>query len=223
MPPVVPARPPGLAPSGDGRNRPLPKSSNRAASCAGAEPVRAATGEHTPGTSSAKSANGSSPVCSSRNSDVVAVNGSMHTPTITGGANDVLAGAIFQSYVCDNAPGRPYTSMRCGAAAPASTSAHEWPPVGFTPENGAETGRLKTGAVAGSVAPPRTSYPPCCDGSVATLKSSGNVAGSSAAVANMHASEPLVRPEASATSLLPALTLAATCVMTSKPRSCAVA
>src|SRR6266853_5969250 len=102
MPPVVPASPPGLAPRGDGTK----KSRTRAANCAGSEVVRAATGEHTPGTSSAKSANGSRPECSSRSSDVVAVKGSMHTPTITGGANEVLAGATFQSYVCDSAPGR---------------------------------------------------------------------------------------------------------------------
>src|SRR5258708_8556353 len=103
MPPVVPASPPGLAPSGDGRK----KSRTRVASCAGSEVVRAAIGEHTPGTSSAKSANGSSPECSSRSSDVVAAKGSMHTPTITGGANDVLAGPTFQSQVCDSAPGQP--------------------------------------------------------------------------------------------------------------------
>src|SRR5690348_7966995 len=96
------------------------------------------------------------------------------------------------------------------------------PLIGLTPEKGAVTGRLSAGPVA-SVAPPRISNAPCCAGSSATEKSSGNTSGRSAAFVYMHASSPFTTAPPSVTSAFPAATLLATRTSTSKPVPCAAA
>src|SRR4029077_1835461 len=72
-----------------------------------------------------------------------------------------------------------------------------------------------------SLAPPRISKAPCCAGSRATEKSSGNASGRSAALVYMQASTPLVRAPPSVTSVFPAVTLFAMWTKMSKPNPCA--